>query len=89
MAGKARSSLLSFAIIAVLVFGAVCPTIAYADDSKPPETPTAEASSACAAKGECSSTNGGPAATSDDTKGSAEATNTPKAATAAPTSAPT
>ena len=36
MAGKTRSSFLSLAIIAVLVLGALSPTIAYADDDKPP-----------------------------------------------------
>lgn len=43
MTGKTRSTLLSFAIITVLLFGALSPTTAYADDGTPPDTPPTEA----------------------------------------------
>lgn len=92
MTGKARSSLLSLAIIVVLVFGAFSPTIVYADDSKPPDTPPAEASSACTADGECPSNEGTAEAESKDveivTEESVEPTDTPAEVTAEATDTP-
>src|SRR5687768_13985448 len=38
MFSKIRTTLLSLAVIAVLIFSAIGPTIVYADDGKPPET---------------------------------------------------
>jgi hypothetical protein len=38
MSGKARTSLFSLTVIAVLILSAIGPTIAYADDGPPPET---------------------------------------------------
>ena len=38
MASKIRTSLLSLTVIAVLIFSAIGPTIAYADDGNPPDT---------------------------------------------------
>ena len=38
MLGKTRTSLLSLAVIAVLIFSAIGPTIVYADDGQPPDT---------------------------------------------------
>src|SRR5687767_762653 len=38
MSGKARTSLFSLTVIAVLILSAIGPTIAYADDGTPPET---------------------------------------------------
>ena len=43
MSGKTRTSLLSLTIIAVILFSAFGPTIAYADGGTTPETPPAEA----------------------------------------------
>jgi hypothetical protein len=43
MLGKTRTSLLSLAVIAVLIFSAIGPTIVYADDDQPPDTTTSEA----------------------------------------------
>ena len=45
MFGKTRASLLSFTIIAVIIFSAFGPTIAYAD-GETPEAPPAEATAA-------------------------------------------
>jgi len=42
MSGKTRTSLLSLAVIAVLLFSAIGPTIVYADDGAPPDTSTAD-----------------------------------------------
>src|SRR5512138_187883 len=92
MTGKARSSLLSLAIIVVLVFGAFSPTIVYADDSNPPDTPPAEASSTCTADGECPSNEGDAEAESKDveivTEESAKPTDAPAEVTAEATDTP-
>ena len=42
MSSKIRTSLLSLAVIAVLLFSAIGPTIVYADDGAPPDTSTAD-----------------------------------------------
>lgn len=42
MSGKARTSLFSLTVIAVLILSAIGPTIAYADDGTPPETTAAQ-----------------------------------------------
>ncbi len=100
---KVRSSLLSLAIIAVLVFGAISPTIVHADEGTPPDPPPTEVSSACTADGDCPSSEEA-ATTSDDsavvtteetsvpTEAAVEATDVPTEvaaeATAVPTEAP-
>ncbi|HSL44704.1 MAG TPA: hypothetical protein VK897_14805 [Anaerolineales bacterium] len=45
MTGKTRTTLLSFTIIAVIIFSAFGPTIAYADGGTPTEPPPVEATS--------------------------------------------
>ncbi len=82
MAGKTRSSFLSLAIIAVLVLGALSPTVVYADDGKPPDAPTTEASGT-------SSSDGVAQVKSDDAEAATKATSTPDPATEEPASAPT
>jgi hypothetical protein len=84
MTGKTRSSLLSFAIIAVLLFGALSPTTAYADDGTPPDTPPTEAP--VDPTGPAPETTAEPISTSDEVP--AEPTDSAPEATAEPTGTP-
>ncbi|HEX5809784.1 MAG TPA: right-handed parallel beta-helix repeat-containing protein [Anaerolineales bacterium] len=68
MSGKTRTSLLSLTIIAVILFSAFGPTIAYADGGTTTETPAAEATPA-------------PEEASTETTTEAEATEVPAEAT--------
>jgi len=89
MTGKTRSSLLSLAIIAVLIFGALSPTTAYADDGTPPDSPPTEATEACTPGGECPSGEEATETTSLPTEAPVEvATSVPEEATAEPTNIP-
>lgn len=84
MSGKTRSSLLSLAIIAVLIFGAFSPSIAYAQDgTPPPDSPPTEASGG---SGEGTSEATSPPA--EETPAPEEATSPPEEAAAEPTSVP-
>jgi len=87
MSDKTRSSLLSLIIIAVLFFGAMSPTTAYADDGAPPGTPPTEASSACTAGSECPSGEEVTDTTGDIPEATAEPTSSPDESTQEPVEA--
>src|SRR5687768_3170065 len=90
MSGKTHAAFLSLAIIAVLIFSAVGPTIAYADGESP-DTPVTETAPATD-KGDGEPTDGVPEgseeATVEPTEESAEATSTPEETTAEATAEP-
>lgn len=87
MTGKTRSSLLSLAIITVLLLGALSPTTAYADDGTPPDSPPTEASTECTSGSDCPSDAGAAPENADPAEVTAEATDPPVEATAEPTEA--